>query len=31
MFLLWIGVPSIVLGSGCLLLWSVHKHQIPTL
>jgi hypothetical protein len=31
MILLWIGLPSIVLGSGCLFLWSMHKHQIPTM
>jgi hypothetical protein len=28
---IWIALPAIILGSGFLFLWSIHRHELPTL
>jgi hypothetical protein len=31
MMLIWLALPAVILGSGSYVLWSIHKHELPTL
>jgi hypothetical protein len=30
-FLLWVALPAIIVGSGSFFLWSIHKLEFPTM